>query len=75
MVSVMITSITMIIETIAATWKVGAPKWNGVEIANPWASLTPGEVELAHEGRDDGAGDQADRGSRSGRRSRAGTGR
>ena len=36
----MITSITMIIEMIAATWKVGEPKWNGVEIANPWACST-----------------------------------
>ena len=36
-VSVMITSITMTIETIAATSNVGAPKWNGVEMANPCA--------------------------------------
>ena len=39
-VSVMITSITMIMDTMAAASKVGAPKWNGVEIAKPCASDT-----------------------------------
>jgi len=29
----MITSITMTIERIAASWKVGRPKWNGVDTA------------------------------------------
>ena len=36
----MITSITMIMEMIAATWNVGEPKWNGVEMANVAASPT-----------------------------------
>ncbi len=39
-VSVMITSITITIDTMAAASKVGAPKWNGVEIAKLWASDT-----------------------------------
>ena len=33
-VSVMITSITMVIDTIAARPNCGGPKWNGVETAN-----------------------------------------
>ena len=33
-VSVMITSMTMVMETIAAMLNCGAPKWNGVETAN-----------------------------------------
>ena len=33
-VSTMITSITMIIEMIAATANCGGPKWNGVDTAN-----------------------------------------
>ena len=49
MVSVMITSITMTIETMAATSKVGAPKWNGVEIAKPCASRHLREIDLAHQ--------------------------
>ena len=36
-VSVMITSITMTIETIAAISNCGGPKWNGVDTANHWA--------------------------------------
>ena len=52
-VSVMITSITMVIETIAATWKVGAPKWNGVEIANVLRLAHLGEVDLADQRGDD----------------------
>ena len=32
MVSVMITSITMIMETVAPMPNCGAPKWNGVEM-------------------------------------------
>ena len=40
MVSVMITNITITIDTMAAASKVGAPKWNGVEIAKPWACET-----------------------------------
>jgi hypothetical protein len=39
-VSVMITSITMVMETIAAISKVGVPKWNGVETASQSASPT-----------------------------------
>ena len=34
MVSVMITSITMTMDRMAANWNVGMPKWNGVETAN-----------------------------------------
>ena len=36
-VSIMITSITMIIEMIAAIANWGGPKWNGVDTANPCA--------------------------------------
>jgi hypothetical protein len=37
-VSTMITSMTMVIEMMAAIWKVGVPKWKGVETANQEAS-------------------------------------
>ena len=60
-VSVMITSITMIIETMAATWKVGIPKWNGVETATTGPCTHGGEVGHAQDRRDHGAGDEASR--------------
>ena len=45
MVSVMITSITMVMDRIAANSKVGNPKWNGVDTANQGAS--PIRLKLA----------------------------
>ena len=54
-VSVMITSITMNIETIAPTANVGRPKWNG---SVSWTMLCvgdPAEVGHAERDRDDRA--------------------
>ena len=45
-VSVMMTMPTMIIETIAATFQVGRPKWNGVMRANHPASPTPSQCTI-----------------------------
>src|SRR5918998_6865895 len=59
-VSTMVTSMTRIMERMAANPKLGSPKWNGVVTPKNAASPTPSKSVYTQDGGDDGTDYQAE---------------